>query len=226
MFINLFLLLAVTSTGQALVRDREYYEQRFFDWLEKFSHLKPKSGNHFVKMLENFAENDDIIEEHNSQNLPYKLGHNIFSHMSLSEFRDYMHLGLGHRQKSTAPATFVHLAPGNASDLPASIDWSSRGAVTKVKDQGQCGSCWAFSTTGALEGAYQRKFGSLKSFSEQQLVSCDDSDSGCNGGLMENAFDWVTKNGGICSKIDRSLSLSPSFSLALALSHFSTRSLQ
>tara|TARA_B110000091_G_scaffold210545_1_gene253554 strand:- start:3110 stop:4213 length:1104 start_codon:yes stop_codon:yes gene_type:complete len=87
----------------------------------------------------------------------------------------------------------------------ASIDWVDNGAVTPVKDQGQCGSCWSFSTTGALEGAYYVKYGKLISFAEQQLVDCDNfqnggKDHGCNGGLMDNAFSWISKNGGLCGE--------------------------
>jgi C1A family cysteine protease len=89
--------------------------------------------------------------------------------------------------------------------LPESIDWVEKGAVTPVKDQGQCGSCWSFSTTGALEGAYYVKYGKLESFSEQELVDCDTlsnggGDHGCRGGLMDNAFSWINKNGGLCSE--------------------------
>ena len=76
-------------------------------------------------------------------------------------------------------------------------DWSEKGAVTPVKDQAQCGSCWAFSTTGSLEGAYFIKNNKLKSFSEQMLVDCDTNDLGCYGGLMNNAFEWIQSNGGI-----------------------------
>jgi len=84
----------------------------------------------------------------------------------------------------------------------SSVDWVTAGAVTGVKDQGSCGSCWSFSTTGCMEGAYYIKKKSLVSFSEQQLVSCDTTDSGCNGGLMDYAFEWIQSNGGICKESD------------------------
>ena len=95
----------------------------------------------------------------------------------------------------------------SSNNLPESVDWVKAGAVTPVKNQGQCGSCWSFSTTGALEGAYYNTYGTLTSFSEQQLVDCDNrkhggKDMGCNGGLMDNAFSWIEKNGGLCTEAD------------------------
>lgn len=88
------------------------------------------------------------------------------------------------------------------SELPESIDWRDLGAVTSVKDQGQCGSCWAFSAIGAIEGAYYLSTGNLVEFSEQMLVDCDDNDMGCGGGLMDYAFDWEKKEGGLCTLAD------------------------
>lgn len=74
---------------------------------------------------------------------------------------------------------------------PPSVDWRDQGAVTPVKNQGQCGSCWAFSTTFAVEGINKLNTGDLVSLSEQQLVSCDKTNSGCNGGLQTDAIDYL-----------------------------------
>merc|ERR1712050_429828 len=87
----------------------------------------------------------------------------------------------------------------SGATLDASIDWTTKGAVTSVKNQGQCGSCWAFSTTGSLEGAWKIAGNPLTSLSEQQFVNCDKVDQGCNGGLMDNGFKFAEKNA-ICTE--------------------------
>ncbi|KAH7704853.1 cathepsin L-like cysteine proteinase [Aphelenchoides avenae] len=84
--------------------------------------------------------------------------------------------------QSSWPPIFA--APFNVHDPPA-VDWRNEGYVTEVKDQGLCGSCWAFGTTGAIEGQFRRRDGHLASFWEQNLIDCDDSDYGCDGGSFE-----------------------------------------
>merc|ERR1712187_489147 len=86
------------------------------------------------------------------------------------------------------PKLGEHVYQGEALE---GADWTTKGAVTPVKNQGQCGSCWAFSTTGGLEGSWQLATGTLTSMSEQQFVDCSKQNSGCNGGLMDTAFTFA-----------------------------------
>jgi len=96
--------------------------------------------------------------------------------------------GKKHFNKLHSNATIALETP--IKDAPASVDWRTQNAVTPVKNQGSCGSCWSFSATGGMEGRYAIKTGTLTSLSEQQLVDCSTSfgNQGCNGGLMDDAF--------------------------------------
>jgi C1A family cysteine protease len=177
---------------------------RFYNWAETHKVAVPEGEHEFLHLLTNWKNNDRIIDETNSKNLTYTLGHNAFSGMSSEEFAEHMHFGLNREMiASSAPA----LRQGFESvvSVPASVDWRTKGAVTPVKNQQQCGSCWSFSTTGALEGIYAIKRANLVSFSEQQLVDCDyiragGTSLGCNGGDMQSAMEWIGKNNGLCTE--------------------------
>ncbi len=182
---------------------------RFEEWSNKFQ-IQFLNNDHMMQTYAKWIINDKFIETSNFQNLTYTLGHNQFSGMDRDDFRHYLGYSNGYASNlrgSKNELSMTQMMDVDASDLPKSINWVDLGAVTPVKDQGQCGSCWSFSTTGALEGAYFLKYGTLDSFSEQQLVDCDNlknggRDHGCNGGLMDNAFNWIHKNGGLCSEAD------------------------
>lgn len=159
-----------------------------------------KDGKDFLQRLSIFIENHNLIEKHNADpSQTFKMAHNKFSHLTFSEFLDEVRIGGTRAPFKRKPSDKLHSTSPSQS-LPASVDWVSAGAVTPVKNQGNCGSCWSFSTTGALEGAYYIKYGTLLSFSEQELVSCDNVDQGCNGGWMDDAFTFVKKNGGITTE--------------------------
>jgi cathepsin L len=192
--LSIFLLLVfVSNVFSASIIDR------FHEWVEDFN-FQFRDDSHFYDVYRKWAANDRLIEVSNSQNLTYTLGHNQFSGMDTLDFSKYL-------QSFEKPVVESNYIEQEITSVPKSVDWVASGAVTPVKDQGQCGSCWSFSTTGALEGAYFLKYGTLASFSEQQLVDCDTltnggRDHGCNGGLMDNAFTWIKKNGGLCYEQD------------------------
>lgn len=131
-----------------------------------------------------FEQNKQMWGKHESGAV---LGATVFSDLTLEEFQQLRIRGLNAGAKADLP----NLGEVEILESTATIDWTTRGAVTPVKNQGQCGSCWAFSTTGGLEGSWQIASGNLVSLSEQQFVDCDKTSAGCNGGLMESAFSWA-----------------------------------
>jgi len=160
----------------------------FQQWKKK--HNKTYGGVEHKKRYQIFVQNLKRIEKINSKNRTFTVGLNKFSDLTKQEFSS-IYLGLKPRKNITKRPFIVN--PNFTA--PASVDWRTSNAVTAIKDQGQCGSCWAFSTTGSLEGLNAIKNGNLLSFSEQQLVDCSTENEGCNGGLMTLALEYTASNG-------------------------------
>ncbi|XP_064645050.1 cathepsin L-like [Lineus longissimus] len=148
-----------------------------------------------------FKENVAHVQKHNLQAdmgmHTYWLGINEYTDWSHEEFVNYMNgINLNQNRTRTGGSTFQE---PQYLVLPDTVDWRPKGFVTDVKNQKQCGSCWAFSATGALEGQHFKVKGKLVSLSEQNLVDCSKAEGnfGCHGGLSSNAFDYVRMNAGI-----------------------------
>jgi C1A family cysteine protease len=173
-------------------------QEEFVGYVKEFG--KTYSTEELFVRFQNFKDNKAMIDEHNAKGLSWEMGVNQFTDLTAKEFSE-LYLGYRPRTNDFARSQNLHVVP-TGQVLGDSLDWRTKGAVTPVKDQGQCGSCWAFSTTGAVEGANQIKSGTLESVSEQQLVDCAGSagNQGCNGGLMDDAFEYIIKNGGIGSE--------------------------
>lgn len=178
-------------------------ETRFSLFTHRFSKTY-ESDEARAKAFDAFTANDAKIADFNSRGLTYTLGHNSFSDLTSEEFnKQYIGNGLNNPHKDRVKNYDYSLSDkARVAAAPDAIDWVTKGAVTPIKNQGQCGSCWAFSTVMGIEGDLFVEKGTLLSLSEQDLVSCDhNGDQGCNGGLMDNAFAWVKENG-ICKEAD------------------------
>jgi cathepsin L len=151
----------------------------------------------FAYRLGVYRQNIQFIEEHNRLNKDFTVAINKFADLTATEFGALYN---GYRMTDRKQSAEVH-THNPMFKLADDVDWRSQGVVTGVKDQGQCGSCWAFSTTGSVEGAWAIKNGKAKltSISEQNLVDCSGSygNYGCDGGLMDNAFQYIIANKGI-----------------------------
>ena len=151
-----------------------------------------KNGHYFT-----FQDNKERIDSHNGRNHTWKMGINGFTDLSRDEYKKiYLRTNISSRDNPI----FKKMPMG----IPAAIDWRAENLVTNIKDQGQCGSCWAFSAVGSIEGANAKKTGNLTSLSEQNLVDCaeDFGCEGCNGGWMNAAMEYVHFNRGIDSEDD------------------------
>ena len=184
-FIKYALLIAMVNA--------ESVWERFATFRGKFN-KKYSTFEEFAERFHVFSENLRSIEEHNAQaNQTFSLGVNQFTDMTNAEFKARNTYGL------TRIGSSCGVYKTSSKDVGDSIDWREKKAVTEVKDQGQCGSCWTFSSTGAIEGAWAISTGELIDLSEQQLVDCAQGipygSHGCNGGQMDGAFKYVISNG-------------------------------
>jgi hypothetical protein len=195
-------LLAIFGAAAALPtsevpKQESALRVQFAAWKSNFQKAYETSERELLAMAA-FTENDAIIEEHNAKGLSWTLGHNEWSDMTWSTFQaTVMGEIFLNRNPKNARREFIQIEGG--PKVADSTDWVTKGGVTPVKNQAQCGSCWAFSTTGAVEGAYFVANQTLISLSEENLVECDTVDSGCKGGLMDNAFEFIEKNG-VCAE--------------------------
>ena len=175
------------SSQQLMFRDTDSNDIDFQHYIAQFGKAY-SSKDEYDFRLKQYKANMARINTHNAGNADsYHLKPNRFADMTHEEYKQL----LGFRPNNK---TVLRPAPLKvATDLPASIDWRAKGAVNAVKDQAQCGSCWAFSTVASLEGRNFVKTGKLQSLSEQQLVDCDraDGNQGCNGGDMGTAMTYI-----------------------------------
>jgi len=171
------------------------YQDSFVSWMKE--HNRVYTNEEFLTRYDIFKQNMDFVRDWNAKGTSTVVGLNNMADLSNSEYQN-IYLGTridGTERLANAANDFsIQIEP--KGDL---VDWRTKGAVTPIKDQGQCGSCWAFSSTGSIEGAYFLAKGVLTSESEQNLMDCSTSygNQGCNGGLMDNAFRYVIANKGL-----------------------------
>jgi len=160
-------------------------------------HGKTYNGDETVVREGIYNANVEWIKANNEDGTK---GPSMFMDMTREEFAETFYT-LQPAQKTDAQ-TYLGRFQSTGADLPDAVDWVDQGAVSAVKNQGSCGSCWAFSTIGSLEGRAQIATGNLQQFSEQQFVDCDTDfgDMGCRGGLMDNAFTYLMQSKGACTE--------------------------
>jgi len=193
--------LAVVSATVPHLLGEEHYQSNFAGFVAKYNKIYGKDD--LVHRYNVFKTNLDFITATNQKNLSYTVGMNKFGDMTFEEFHakftGYNRIKRDFIRSKNGP---VNTPRDHVLKNPSSVDWRSKGAVTPVKDQGQCGSCWAFSATGSMEGAWVIAGKTQTSISEQQLVDCSGAqgNQGCNGGLMDYAFEYVIANKGITTE--------------------------
>ena len=185
---NKFLIALLIALVSCNVEMDTMLHNQFQKFIKKYN-KKYSSVNEYLARFEVFKMNVMNLYKESQK---YKTGITKFSDLTQQEFaKIYLNL----KYDAMAVANFNPAHPSFSNAAPDSFDWRDKGLVTPVRDQGMCGSCWAFSTVANLEGLYYKLKGVAVDLSEQILVDCDTYDSACNGGLMEYAFQWIKENG-------------------------------
>jgi KDEL-tailed cysteine endopeptidase len=190
-------LFASNVASSRLLSSELSMTERHEQWIKQHGRVY-KNAAEKQRRFEIFKKNIEYIENMNKMNRSFSLGLNAFTDLTNEEFRA-SHNGY-RRPASSLRSTFFKYE--NFTDVPSSVDWVANGAVTPVKNQGQCGCCWAFSAVAATEGITEISSGNLVSLSEQQIVDCDTggNDQGCNGGTPDGAFSYIISAGGLTTE--------------------------
>ncbi|XP_074270339.1 senescence-specific cysteine protease SAG12-like [Silene latifolia] len=206
-FLVAFTIMVVLSVSQ--IAESRVLNDETRSMIERHEQWMTLHGRVYKDVVEKsnrftiFSENVKRIEELNSLNRGFTLGVNAFADLTNEEFKasrtgfnkDLLSKQIMSKSKSKS---FKY---ENFTVSSSTMDWRMEGVVTPVKDQGQCGCCWAFSAVAATESLHKLKTGALISLSEQELVDCDtEYDTGCEGGLMDFAFDFIHQNGGLTTE--------------------------
>ena len=194
----LLVLLSFTISDATALTVESRFEELFEDFKKRHNRVY-SSAEEEIHRRRIFAEN--VERAHNlsiaNPHAHFSVRHNKFSDLSHDEFRArYLGARLDTKRRLGGPRVRGSGVSAR-SNVPLAFDWREHGAVTAVKDQKKCGSCWAFSTIGTIEGVWAASGHPLTSLSEQQLVSCDDVNQACSGGITGEAINWLLqKNGG------------------------------
>jgi C1A family cysteine protease len=170
------------------------YQAQFVEFVNMFS--KNYATSEIFSKYQTFKYWVDFVAEHNAKNLSWTAGINEFSDMMPEEFAAVYLM-------KDMKVPHIEATPVDVSDVANDVDWRQKGAVNPVKNQGSCGSCWAFSTTGVLEGYAKIYNNELPNVSEQQLVDCSKNGQtlfGCQGGWPWAAAQWAQSKNGLCSQ--------------------------
>ncbi|XP_061820404.2 pro-cathepsin H isoform X1 [Nerophis lumbriciformis] len=193
--ILLTLFVAFVYTQQLTLLGEEYQFKR---WMSH--HNKVYNSKEYFHRLRIFIENKKMVDVHNAESHTYTMGLNQFSDMTFEEFKNFFLL---QEPQNCSATKGNHVS--RSGPYPKVVDWRAKGNfVTPVKNQGHCGSCWTFSTTGCLESVNAIATGKLISLSEQQLIDCAQNfnNQGCMGGLPSQAFEYIKYNNGLMTEED------------------------